>query len=320
LAAGRDDRLGSFAAGYVLITALIGPIAASMSDRVAALLPRRLIPGTDGPTAATPLDMDIGTAALYQLGTDLLQIRVLPGSRLHGMYVPELRLLPGSTLGLVARNGATTAPNPSTRFQTRTHRPGRFSSARTGRRHRPTSTPYWGKMDQVRIALLGSLEVSDAGGAVHVAGARLRTLLIALALTPGRLVPTARLIDAIWGDNPPAGAANALQALVSRLRRTLPEAVIESHLAGYRLVIDQEAVDVIRFERLVRAGRAALSEDPASAAERLREALGLWRGPALLDVLRRSPFRHKWPGWKNYGWPQRRTGSRLTCGSAVVPS
>jgi len=133
--------------------------------------------------------------------------------------------------------------------------------------------------------MLGSLEVRDRDGAsVPLAGARLRTLLIALALAPGKLLTTAQLVDAVWGDKPPAGAVNAFQALVSRLRRALPEAVIESHPAGYRLVIDPGAVDVTQFERLVADGRAALPDDPARAASTLREALSLWRGPALLDV------------------------------------
>ena len=139
---------------------------------------------------------------------------------------------------------------------------------------------------QVRIGMLGPLEVRDRDGApVPVAGARLRALLIELALAPGKLVPTAQLVDAVWGDEPPAGAGNALQALVSRLRRALPEAVVESHPAGYRLLIDPGAVDVTRFERLVADGRDALPDDPARAASTLREALSLWRGPALLDVV-----------------------------------
>ncbi|SFP44520.1 Predicted ATPase [Amycolatopsis arida] len=140
--------------------------------------------------------------------------------------------------------------------------------------------------------MLGPLEVhTDAGTPVRLAGARLRALLIALALDPGRVVPAARLVDAIWGDHPPAAAANALQALVSRLRRALPDAAVESHPAGYRLAVDPDAVDVTRFERLVAAGRDALATDPAEAAETLRAALALWRGPALLDVAEAEPFR-----------------------------
>jgi len=133
--------------------------------------------------------------------------------------------------------------------------------------------------------MLGPLEVYEGdGGAVFVAGLRLRTLLVALALSPGRLVSTTTLVDAVWGDQPPAGAVNALQALVSRLRRSLPGAQVESHPAGYRLVIDPDGVDVTRFERLVATGRAALPDDQAQAVQTLRAALDLWRGPALVDV------------------------------------
>jgi predicted ATPase/DNA-binding SARP family transcriptional activator len=146
-------------------------------------------------------------------------------------------------------------------------------------------TTSYGKIDRVRIGMLGSLEVrDDNGAAVYVSGARLRALLISLALVPGRTVSRDQLVDMIWGDGPPAGAANALQALVSRLRRAWPEAVIEADPAGYRLVIDPNSVDVTLFERLLAAGRALLHNEPAQASQRLGEALALWRGPALQDV------------------------------------
>ncbi len=133
--------------------------------------------------------------------------------------------------------------------------------------------------------MLGPLQVqADDGSPVAVTGARLRTLLTVLALEPDRVIPMTRLIDGIWGRRPPAGAVNAVQALVSRLRRTLPHARIEPHPAGYRLALNPEAVDVTRFERLAAAGHSALAHDPATAARTLRQALNLWRGPALLDV------------------------------------
>jgi predicted ATPase/DNA-binding SARP family transcriptional activator len=134
----------------------------------------------------------------------------------------------------------------------------------------------------VRIALLGPLEIrADDGTPVEVGGARLRTLLILLALEAGQVVPTARLVDGVWGESPPAAAANALQALVSRLRRSVP---VESRPAGYRLDIEPDAVDAYAFERLVHKGRAASGDDPAGAAATLRAALNLWRGPALAEV------------------------------------
>ncbi|MFE7185964.1 BTAD domain-containing putative transcriptional regulator [Streptomyces erythrochromogenes] len=144
----------------------------------------------------------------------------------------------------------------------------------------------------MRISMLGALDVrGEDGSGVGVGGTRLRALLILLALEPGRVVASELLIDGIWAEEPPAGAANALQALVSRLRRALPGAVVESHPAGYRLAVEPDAVDVVRFERLASEGRAALARDPEAAARVLREALGLWRGPALLDVAGSDFFR-----------------------------
>ncbi|MCP3782763.1 AfsR/SARP family transcriptional regulator [Micromonospora sp. A3M-1-15] len=133
------------------------------------------------------------------------------------------------------------------------------------------------------ISLLGPLELrADTGTPVEVGGARLRRLLILLALEAGRTVTVGRLTDALWAGEPPAGAANALQALVSRLRRAgLP---VEAQPGGYRLTVAPDDVDVHRFEAAVRAARARLADDPAEGCRRLAEALDLWRGPALADV------------------------------------
>ena len=108
--------------------------------------------------------------------------------------------------------------------------------------------------------------------------ARLRGLLIALALEPGHVVSKATLVDWIWGERPPADAANALQRLVSRLRKALPERLVERETNGYRLAVEPDAVDAVRFERLV--GEARDDED----SRRLRDALALWRGAAMQDV------------------------------------
>jgi len=135
--------------------------------------------------------------------------------------------------------------------------------------------------------MLGPLEVrtdGDPAEIVEVAGARLRALLIMLALHPGQLVTASQLIDGLWPEEMPAAAGNAVQALVSRLRRALPEAVIESRPSGYRLKLDPRGTDIVRFEDLAAAGRAQLRDDPASAGQTLRQALALWRGPALADV------------------------------------
>ncbi|HEY4453049.1 MAG TPA: BTAD domain-containing putative transcriptional regulator [Pseudonocardiaceae bacterium] len=122
----------------------------------------------------------------------------------------------------------------------------------------------------MRFGILGPLEVrAETGELIPVGGPRPRSLLAAFLLEPGRLISTDRLIDAVYGDQPPQGAANALQAQISRLRRVLP--VIEHHPAGYRLAIEPAQVDAHRFAALVSQG---LPE----------AALALWRGPALADV------------------------------------
>ncbi len=134
----------------------------------------------------------------------------------------------------------------------------------------------------MQIGILGSFEVrTDDGVHADVPGARLRALLVALALEPGHAVPKATLVDWIWGEHPPSDAANALQRLVSRLRKALPEGLVEGQTDGYRLTVEPDAVDAVRFERLV--GQARNGDDPRRA-QRLRDALALWRGPAMQDV------------------------------------
>lgn len=132
--------------------------------------------------------------------------------------------------------------------------------------------------------MLGPFEVrTDDGSLADVPGARLRGLLIALALKPGHVVPKASLIDWIWGEHPPADATNALQRLVSRLRKALPGGVVEGQTDGYRLTVEPDAVDAVRFERLLIAGQAR-TEDGSRRVRLLREALELWRGAAMQDV------------------------------------
>jgi predicted ATPase/DNA-binding SARP family transcriptional activator len=140
----------------------------------------------------------------------------------------------------------------------------------------------------VQVCVLGPLEVvGEEGRALAVGGPRVRALLIRLALQPGASVPADALADGLWGDAPPADQANALQSLVSRLRRVLPDpALVASGPAGYRLAVEPDAVDALRFERLAGEGRRTLAEerDPDTAARLLRDALALWRGPALADA------------------------------------
>jgi DNA-binding SARP family transcriptional activator len=135
--------------------------------------------------------------------------------------------------------------------------------------------------------MLGPFEIRTGDGDGDIAdvpGARLRGLLVALALKPGQAVPKATLVDWIWGEQPPADATNALQRLVSRLRKALPDGVIEGQTDGYRLTVSPDDVDAVRFERLVAASAQARAVDGVRQVRLLREASALWRGLAMQDV------------------------------------
>ena len=138
----------------------------------------------------------------------------------------------------------------------------------------------------MQIGILGPLEVRDGGASLPIAGARLRRLLTRLAIDTGRAVPIAELVDAVWLDDPPHEVANALQSLVSRLRRALGDpALIQQTPAGYRLDVPRADVDAHAFTDLAAAGRRDLvAGDPASAARTLTSALQLWRGAPLADA------------------------------------
>jgi predicted ATPase/DNA-binding SARP family transcriptional activator/tetratricopeptide (TPR) repeat protein len=137
----------------------------------------------------------------------------------------------------------------------------------------------------VEFRVLGTLEVLDTGGhPVELRGTKLRTLLAALILRAGQQVSADRLVDVLWGDRPPRGAANALQAQISKLRRALGDVPIEGRDGGYVLSIDPSQIDAERFVELATLGHDRLDAGQhAEAAASLGEALSLWRGPALAD-------------------------------------
>jgi predicted ATPase/DNA-binding SARP family transcriptional activator len=143
----------------------------------------------------------------------------------------------------------------------------------------------------MQVLMLGPLEVRRGDLVVNIVGTRLRCLLVRLALDAGQAVSTASLIDAVWDEEPPNGAANALQTLVSRLRRGLGDGqLIQQTPAGYRLDVDPDSVDMHRFERAAGDGAAAVrAKDFQRAVPGLNVALGLWRGPVLAELAGR-PF------------------------------
>ncbi|WNV84528.1 BTAD domain-containing putative transcriptional regulator [Umezawaea sp. Da 62-37] len=137
----------------------------------------------------------------------------------------------------------------------------------------------------MRFGVLGPLEVRSADGeAIHVGGPKPRALLVMLLLDAGRVVGVERLVAGQYGEDVPVGAGNAVQAQVSRLRRALG-GLVEFGGGGYRLAVEPDDVDVHRFERLAGEGRRLVEAGRHDGAVVvLREALGLWRGPALVDL------------------------------------
>ena len=142
----------------------------------------------------------------------------------------------------------------------------------------------------MEFRVLGPLEVlDDSGVPVILRSSRERAVLALLLLSPNRVVSSERLADDLWGDRPPESAAHALQVNISRLRKALRDAGAEDVLVtrspGYLVEVDPDAVDAARFEALLARSREESARgDHANAAATLREALGLWRGPALADV------------------------------------
>jgi DNA-binding SARP family transcriptional activator len=133
--------------------------------------------------------------------------------------------------------------------------------------------------------LLGPVEALIDGRAVELGGPRQRGVLVVLLTQAGSLVPASRIVDAVWGDEPPASAANLVQRSVSQLRKAIGRDAIETRGAGYMIRVEPDALDLHVFERLARAGSVALDDGhPEQAADVLRKALALWRGAALADL------------------------------------
>jgi predicted ATPase/DNA-binding SARP family transcriptional activator len=136
-----------------------------------------------------------------------------------------------------------------------------------------------------RFSLLGPLTVSSDGTQIALGGQKRRALLAVLLLEANSVVSRDRLIDALWGENPPETARNTIQVYISQLRKFLPEGALETAPPGYRLVIEADSVDLFEFMRLSEEGRTALDAgDATGGANTLRAALALWRGAALADL------------------------------------
>ena len=142
---------------------------------------------------------------------------------------------------------------------------------------------------RLQFGVLGPLSASLDGVDIGLGGRRQRAVVAVLLIARGQQVSTERLLDALWDGEPPPSGAASLQSYVSHLRRALepdrpartPSQVLVSGPAGYAMPVGPDDVDAWRFERLV--DRAAKAADPATRLRVLRDALALWRGPALAE-------------------------------------
>src|SRR5215207_3368603 len=132
--------------------------------------------------------------------------------------------------------------------------------------------------------ILGPLEIRAGDRLVPLRGGRQRELMAVLLLRANEIVSSDRLIDELWEGEPPPTAAKMIQNAVSQLRKLIEPDVLVTRSPGYLVVVQPDELDAHRFQRTVEEARADLGAgEAAQAAAALREADGLWRGPALAD-------------------------------------
>ncbi|HKA27459.1 MAG TPA: AfsR/SARP family transcriptional regulator, partial [Gaiellaceae bacterium] len=129
--------------------------------------------------------------------------------------------------------------------------------------------------------ILGPLEISDRGRPIELGRQKHKTLLAALLLRSGEVVSVDQLIDDLWGERPPSTARASVHNAVSAVRKVVGHETLRTQGPGYVLDISPEQLDLNRFEFLTVEARGAKGKE---RLEKLREALALWRGPALADL------------------------------------
>ena len=176
----------------------------------------------------------------------------------------------------------------------------------------------------MRFGILGPIELHIDGSRVPLGGLKQRALLAFLLLHANEVASRDRLIHALWGESPPPSASDALDTYVYRLRKLIGYGRLARHGGGYLLSVEAGELDAGRFELLVSsAGEAAGAGDSRGAARMLTDALALWRGPALADVLylpfADDPARHLEE--QRLGALESRIEAKLDCGggAALVP-
>ena len=147
--------------------------------------------------------------------------------------------------------------------------------------------PWYVQRTAMEYRILGPLEVLDQGRPLALGGHRQRALLALFLLHANEVVSTDRLLDDLWGAEPPESGSKAVQVLVSQLRKVLQagsgtDGVLATQSPGYVVRVGEGELDRERFERLVE--QASGEESAEKRAALLREALGIWRGPPLADL------------------------------------
>ncbi|HEX3607740.1 MAG TPA: protein kinase [Candidatus Dormibacteraeota bacterium] len=250
--------------------------------RAAPTVVARPAAGTDtGPTLLVPIPPEVAATPAPKVTGDAET--VVPAAR--AASTPAETVVPAASPA-AGPPAATPRPAPSV---TRT----------VARRKREPTTarpvaavPAPPPQLQLDYRVLGPLEVRDADRPVTLGSARQRSLLARLLLDASMVVSTERLIDALWSESAmPEDAEKSLQTLVAGLRRVLEPGlgrteprILVAREPGYLLRVDADDVDLVRFERLLEQGRRLRRATPERSAEVLREALSLWRGPALEGV------------------------------------
>ncbi|HXJ62662.1 MAG TPA: AfsR/SARP family transcriptional regulator, partial [Actinomycetota bacterium] len=136
----------------------------------------------------------------------------------------------------------------------------------------------------MEFRLLGPIEVVEDGRARPIGGPKQRTILAHLVLRANHVLGQDRLIEEVWGADPPPAARSTLRGYLSHLRTAVGPERLERRSGGYALRADPSAIDFLRFEALVVEGRTLAATDPAAAARTFDRALRLWRGPAMGDL------------------------------------
>jgi YVTN family beta-propeller protein len=141
----------------------------------------------------------------------------------------------------------------------------------------------------MEFLILGPLELRNRERTVRLSAAKQRALLGVLLLHANETVSTARLVDELWGERPPATAEKLVQGYVHALRKELGNDVLQTQPPGYMLSVEPPTLDLLEFERLIEEARVAATSE---SVELRRRALALWRGPPLADVVLEGPERH----------------------------